>query len=133
MTDSLVTRYYVGPFAYLDTKLDGRRHTLKRGESVQVSEAEAALLDAQPSNWAVTAPGTSEPVKTSAETPGTTYATIPAPTVSAEASVETPAPAEEPVPAASPDVAALEAQIAADQAALAAAKQTATNSQNPGA
>jgi hypothetical protein len=48
----MARRIYVGPVDAIDTKLDGVEMTLKRGESVDVSDDTAKALDNCPDNWA---------------------------------------------------------------------------------
>lgn len=51
-------RIYVGPVDAIitnlgtDPRLGGRTWRVERGESVEVSDEQAALLDKQPDNWA---------------------------------------------------------------------------------
>jgi hypothetical protein len=45
-------RVYVGPIVEVVTALDGVEMTLARGESVDVSDEQAAILDRDEVNWA---------------------------------------------------------------------------------
>jgi hypothetical protein len=45
-------RIYVGPCVEVVTRLDGVEMVLARGESVDVSEEQAAVLDRDTVNWA---------------------------------------------------------------------------------
>jgi hypothetical protein len=42
---------YVGPVDQIDTIVDGRTYTVKRGDVLEVSPYASRMLDLQPSNW----------------------------------------------------------------------------------
>lgn len=42
---------YVGPVDTIETVLDGRVRTVKRGEVIEVTPHAAGLLDLVPANW----------------------------------------------------------------------------------
>lgn len=42
---------YIGPVDEIETIADGRKYTVKRGETIEVSPFAGKSLDAQPSNW----------------------------------------------------------------------------------